>query len=121
MVKNSFCFLVCEIRRNLSNNGLSGQIPQCWQSLGNLVTLDLSNNSFSGSFEPSFFLNWSRLQYLYVFGLTLKRPRSPLRSYSIFCIRWYLIKITMTNHVPVQSEINACDNMYIVIYHNSYT
>ncbi|KAK7315168.1 hypothetical protein VNO77_33701 [Canavalia gladiata] len=38
---------------DLSNNQLSGQIPDCWNNLKSLAYLDLSNNNFSGMIPSS--------------------------------------------------------------------
>ncbi|KAK8629770.1 hypothetical protein V6N13_078598 [Hibiscus sabdariffa] len=38
---------------SLGGNGLSGEIPDCWQKWGNLVALELCDNNFSGTIPGS--------------------------------------------------------------------
>ncbi|KAL1555658.1 receptor-like protein EIX1 [Salvia divinorum] len=39
---------------DLSNNQLTGEVPDCWEKMPILQSLNLANNSFSGEIPPSF-------------------------------------------------------------------
>ena len=68
-------------------------------------------------FGQSKFLLWN--YYFLNLSLTLAQLESPLWPSSIFCIWWYLIKITMIKHFSVQSKsviMIICIQQYITIH-----
>ncbi|KAL7599590.1 hypothetical protein Lser_V15G21944 [Lactuca serriola] len=61
------CNLTSLTHLDLSNNKLSGELPNCWKNLGNLVILNLENNGFK------VLLQWKGKQseYQKTFGLVM--------------------------------------------------
>ncbi|XP_006662430.3 receptor-like protein EIX2 [Oryza brachyantha] len=50
---SAFCRLLSLQVLDLSNNRLTGKLPDCWWDLQNLQFMDLSNNKFSGEIPPA--------------------------------------------------------------------
>nr|GMD32576.1 LRR receptor-like serine/threonine-protein kinase GSO1 [Ipomoea batatas] len=96
---------------NLANNNLSGKIPKSLGSLESLTSLDLSNNSFSGE-VPSSLQNKSNLLFLDLGENQLSGRVPGWNGQTIF------LRLQSNNNFTAMSRKTSLNNYYSQFYHS---
>ncbi|XP_057792812.1 receptor-like protein EIX1 [Salvia miltiorrhiza] len=103
-------------RLYLSNNKLAGEIPNCWDKMPNLDSLNLADNSFSGEIPRSF----GSLLHLFALQLRGNNLSGELPSTLRLCQHLRLVDVggnALTGEIP--TWIGDLDNMAFLNLHGN--